>query len=172
MAITHWIIGEDIRFIKAIGFVIALTSKRHRETIHQFDYSLKKQIINDKKFYVLDNGFIGILSKKITKDNGWLLENLVFNYLNREYDVFYYSGKKECDFLIVKNKEIKQAIQVCYELSEENKERELIGLTEAMEKFKLKEGLLLTNSQEEEIKLDDKKIIIKPVWKWLIEDNE
>lgn len=41
-----------------------------------------------------------------------------------------------------------------------------------MEKFKLKEGLLLTNSQEEEIKLArQKKIIVKPVWKWLLEDK-
>jgi len=152
-------------------FISYLEETYFAKTIHQFDYSLKKQIINDKKFYVLDNGFIGILSKKITKDNGWLLENLVFNYLNREYDVFYYSGKKECDFLTVKNKEIKQAIQVCYELNQENKQREIAGLTEAIAKFKLKEGLLLTNSQEEEMKLDGKKIIIKPVWKWLLEEK-
>ena len=152
-------------------FISYLEETYFAKTIPQFDYSLKKQIINDKKFYVLDNGFIGVLSKKITKDNGWLLENLVFNCLHKDYEVFYYAGEKECDFLTVKNKEIKQAIQVCYEFNEDNKERELSGLKEAMAKFKLKEGLLLTNSQEEEIKLDAKKIIIKPVWKWLLEKN-
>ena len=37
-----------------------------------------------------------------------------------------------------------------------------------MEKFKLKEGLLLTDNQEEEFKINGRKIIIKPVWKWLL----
>jgi predicted AAA+ superfamily ATPase len=149
-------------------FVSYLEETYFAKTINKFDYSFSKQIINDKKFYVLDNGFIGVLSKKLTKDNGWLLENLVFNCLNNHHEVFYYSNKKECDFLIVKNKEIKRAIQVCYELNEENREREIAGLTEAMEKFKLKEGWILTYEQEEEIKMNGKKIIVKPVWKWLL----
>ena len=42
--------------------------------------------MNEKKPYVLDNGFIEIVSKKLTKDKGWLLENLVFNSLNGNYD--------------------------------------------------------------------------------------
>lgn len=160
----------SIRSVNTIKkFISYLEETYFAKTINKFDYSYKKQIINDKKFYPLDNGFMGVLSKKLTKDYGWLLENLVFNFLNRNYDVFYYSEKKECDFLVVKNKEVKQAIQVCYELNEKNRERETGGLNEAMEKFKLKEGLLLTNSQEEEIKLNGKKILIKPVWKWLLE---
>jgi len=153
-------------------FISYLEETYFAKTINKFNYSYKKQVINDKKFYVLDNGFIGVLSKKLTKDYGWLLENLVFNCLNNDYEVFYYSDKKECDFLAVKSKEIKQAIQVCYELNEENREREIEGLNEAMEKFKLKEGLLLTNSQEEEIRLNGNKTIkVLPVWKWLLEKN-
>ncbi len=153
-------------------FISYLEDTYFAKTINKFDYSYKKQIINDKKFYVLDNGFIGVLSKKLTNDGGWLLENLVLNCLNNFHEIFYYSDKRECDFLIVKNKKVKQAIQVCYELNEENREREVEGLTEAMEKFKLKEGLLLTNSQEEELKIDGKKIIIKPVWKWLLKEKQ
>ncbi len=152
-------------------FIVYLEETYFAKTINKFDFSFKKQIISDKKIYILDNGFIGVLSKKIAKDNGWLLENLVFNCLNKEYDVFYYSHEKECDFLVLKNKEIKQAIQVCYELNEENSKREIAGLTQAMNTFKLKEGLLLTNSQEEEMKVDGKKIIVKPVWKWLIDKS-
>jgi predicted AAA+ superfamily ATPase len=152
-------------------FISYLEETYFAKTINKFDYSFKKQIVNDKKFYVVDNGFIGVLSRKITKDRGWLLENLVFNSLNKTYEVFYYSNEKDCDFLTVKNKKIKQAIQVCYELNEENSQRELAGLTEAMGKFKLKEGLLLTNGQEKEIRLDRKKITVKPVWKWLLEGS-
>jgi len=35
--------------------------------------------------------------------------------------------------------------------------------------FKLKEGLILTNDQMDEINIEDKKILVKPVWKWLLE---
>ncbi len=159
----------DINSVNTIKkFISYLEETYFAKTINKFDYSFKKQIMNDKKFYVLDNGFIGVISKKISKDNGWLLENLVFNCLNKDYDVFYYSGEKECDFLTVKNKKITQAVQVCFELNEENRKRELAGLTEAMKKFGLKEGLLLTNTHEEEINIGKKKIIVKQVWKWLI----
>ncbi len=150
-------------------FISYLEETYFAKTITKFDYSFKKQIMNDKKFYILDNGFIEVLSKKLTKDHGWLLENLVFNSLNRKYDVFYHSGEGECDFITVKNKDVIQAIQVCDELNKENRDREMAGLTEAMKKFKLKEGLLLTNSQEEKVKISSKKIIVKPVWKWLLE---
>jgi predicted AAA+ superfamily ATPase len=149
-------------------FIHYLEETYFAKTINKFDYSLKKQLINDKKFYIVDNGFIGILSKKLTKDKGWLLENLVFNLLNKDNEVFYYSNENECDFLLVKNKTVTGSVQVCYDLNDDNREREISGLKEAMEKFKLSEGLLLTNSQEEDIKLDRKKIKVIPVWKWLL----
>ena len=151
-------------------FIAYLEETYFAKTINKFDYSLKKQIMNDKKFYVLDNGFISVLSKKMTKDQGWLLENLVFNCLNKAAEVFYYSGERECDFLVVKNREVIQAVQVCDTLNEENRDREIAGLTEAMKKFTLHEGLLLTGTQEEEITFGRKKIWVKPVWKWLLEE--
>ena len=52
---------------------------------------------------------------------------------------------------------------------EENKIREVNGLLEALKIFKLKEGLILTNDQMDEINIEDKKILVKPVWKWLLE---
>ena len=152
-------------------FIFYLEETYFARTINKFDYSYKKQIINDKKFYIVDNGFTAVLSQKVTKNYGWLLENLVFNTLNKEGEVFYYAGENECDFLLIKNKDIKKAVQVCFELNQENKERELAGLTEAMIKCKLNEGLLLTNNQEEAMILNKKKIIVKPVWKWLLEQS-
>ena len=63
---------------------------------------------------------------------------------------------------------MEQAIQVCFDLNEGNKEREISGLREAMEKFKLKTGLILTSNQEDEIKDKNKVIKVMPVWKWLL----
>jgi len=139
------------------------------KTINKFDFSLKKILVNDKKFYLEDNGFLKALSKKINKDYGFLLENLVFN--NLKGDVYYDSNGYECDFIIAKDKKIKSAIQVVFELNDGNKDREINGLVKALKKFKLNEGLLLTNSQEEEIKIEGKKIKVIPVWKWLLDEK-
>ncbi|MEK6848433.1 MAG: ATP-binding protein [Nanoarchaeota archaeon] len=162
----------DINSVNTIKkFISYLEETYFAQTISKFDYSYKKQIVNDKKFYVLDNGFIEVLSRKFSKDKGWLLENLVFSNLIKKNEIFYYSNHAECDFVIVKNRKVTHAIQVCYELNEESREREILGITEAMEKFNLKEGLILTKNQEEEIKSEGKKIVIKPVWKWLLQEG-
>ena len=76
--------------------------------------------------------------------------------------------KSECDFVAKQGTSIRNAIQVCYDLNEDNKKKEINGLLEAMKKFKLKEGLILTYNQEDKIKIDNSKIIIKPVWKWMM----
>ena len=62
------------------------------------------------------------------------------------------------------------AIQVCYEFNDENQEREINGLVGAMDELKLKEGLILTYNQEDELDVDGRKIVLKPVWKWLFEE--
>ncbi len=61
------------------------------------------------------------------------------------------------------------ALQVCYNLNEDNKGREFDGIIEAMSKFNLKEGIILTYNQEDEHITDGKKIKLMPVWKWLLE---
>ena len=43
-------------------------------------------------------------------------------------------------------------------------------MLEALERFKLKKGIILTYDNEEEMKIGNKKINIKPIWKWLLED--
>ena len=63
---------------------------------------------------------------------------------------------------------ITKAIQVCFEFNELNKQREINGLNEAMIKFNLNEGLILTYDLEDEFRIEDKKIKLIPVWRWLI----
>ncbi len=138
--------------------------------INKFDFSIKKQIQNPRKIYCVDSGFINEVGFKFSEDKGRILENIVFLELKRNgKEIYYFSDKRECDFLIRQGIKIKESIQVCYDLNEKDKEREINGLVEAMDKFKLKEGLILTYDQEEEFKRNNKKIIVKPVWKWLLE---
>jgi hypothetical protein len=85
----------------------------------------------------------------------------------RGKEIYYHKNKKECDFLIKEGNEIKEAIQTCYELHDDNRTREYEGLLEAIHKHNLKEGLILTYNEEDELKIDSKIIKIIPVWKWL-----
>jgi predicted AAA+ superfamily ATPase len=151
------------------NYILFLTETFFISLVNKFDFSLKKQIVNEKKVYVADNGFIPVLSVNLNKDRGWLLENFVFNILKKRNRIFYFSGKNECDFVIQNDKKITNVIQVTNELSDNNKQRELQGLLEAMEYFNLKNGLILTSDQETNISLDKKNILVKPVWKWILE---
>ncbi len=99
------------------------------------------------------------------------LENLVFVDLlrRRNKDIFYFSHERkfECDFVILKD----MAIQVVWELNEDNKKRELKGLVEAIKYFKLKKAVVLTYNQEGTITINKVKIKIMPVWQWLLSFN-
>lgn len=143
--------------------------------VREFSKSFKKTEVSKSKVYLFDTGYIHFLAKE-AEDYGRILENIVFIELfRRQSEIenknihFYINQKNECDFVINSRGIVSQAIQVCYKLNHENKQREIEGLKSAMDKFELNEGIILTRDQEEEIKEGKRKIIIKPVWKWLIE---
>ena len=137
--------------------------------INKFDYSVKTQIQNPRKVYCIDNGFLVNMGFRMSEDKGRLLENLVAIELRRrENEIFYYAEKNECDFVIREVNKIKEAIQVTYELNDKNKEREIVGLIGALDKFKLKEGLIITFDQEDKIEVEGKIIKLVPAWKWLL----
>lgn len=138
--------------------------------LYKYDYSLKKQYVSDKKSYVIDNGLRNSIAFSFSDDNGKLLENLVFIELKRRgYEIYYYKNNNECDFIIREKGKITQVLQITAILNENNAEREKAGLIEAMGAFKLKDGLILTNNQEDIIKKDKMSIKIMPVWKWLLD---
>ncbi len=135
----------------------------------RFNYSVKKQLNSPRKIYIIDPAFFNIIGITFKTNFGRIFENILFIELKRrKYDIFYFQEKNECDFIIKQGNKILQAIQACYQLTEANKEREVSGLIEAMNVFKLKEGLILTYEQEDELLIHGKKITILPVWKWLL----
>ena len=154
----------------AIDFVSYLEDSYLLFTIPKFDYSLKKQSVNPKKVYSIDNGLSTVNTGSFSKDKGRILENSVFLHLRRTNPkIYYFKQQHECDFLIKEKEAITQDIQVCYELMEENKEREINVLLEAMQTFKLKTGMILTQHQEDKIEIQNKTIYVKPAWKWMNE---
>jgi uncharacterized protein len=151
----------------AISYVSYLEDSYLLFTVPKFSYSLKKQSVNPKKVYVIDNGLADVNSVSFSANKGRMLENMVFLSLRREgKDIFYFKGDKECDFLVKEENKITQAIQVCYNLTEENKNREVDGLIEALEAFDLPEGLILTLNQQDTLKIGEKLINVVPAWCW------
>ncbi|AKB27363.1 hypothetical protein MSSIT_0644 [Methanosarcina siciliae T4/M] len=138
-------------------------------TIPKYDYSLKKQIYAPKKVYAIDSAFINLISFKFSRDRGKMLENLVFLELKRRnLELYYHRARQECDFIVTENERPVGAIQVTMVLNG-NREREYGGLLEALEAYDLDRGLILTEGEEFEEIVKDKKIIVRPIWKWLLE---
>ncbi len=137
-------------------------------TIPKFDYSYKKQLVNPKKVYSIDHGLSRNVSTSFSKNDGRILENIVFLSLRRKHkDIYYFKDKGECDFVIKEGTKITKAIQVCLNINEDNKDREINGLLEAIKTFKLKEGYIITLDQEDTLTFQNKKINLIPAHKFL-----
>ena len=141
-------------------------------TIPRFSYSYKQQQVNPKKVYSIDNGFSNNNSASFSKDKGKMLENAVFLELRRGFkNIFYFQEKNECDFVIKEKDKVTRAIQVCFDMNEENKDREISGLITALKEFDLKQGLIITQNQEDEFVIEGRKITVLPAWKWMMRSH-
>lgn len=140
-------------------------------SLPRFSYSIKQQIYNPDKFYLVDTGLYYEVSSSTSENYGRILENLVFLELQRRnYNIFYFSGaKNECDFVVGKKNVPEIALQVTLELGPQNEDREINGLQEAMTTLKLKSGLILIKDDSDKILIGNKTITVMPVWQWLLE---
>jgi uncharacterized protein len=135
--------------------------------VPKFNYSLKVQLVNARKVYCVDTGLIEANSVSFSHDHGRLLENLVYLQLRRTTkEIYYYAEKKECDFIVGDKGKIRSCYQVCYQLDQQNLERELAGLTEAMNFFKLNEGTIITFDQSDSFTSANKTIRAIPFYQW------
>jgi len=161
-----------------LGLANALTVKEYVSYLQNaylffelpaFDFSLRRQLRSPKKVYLVDPAFHRIAGQRFSDDRGRLLENAVFIELRRRgSELSYHAGKRECDFLVKEGSRVTYAVQVCSSLERDNEQREVEGLLEAMERFRLRSGLLLTLDQDETRSVGKRKIQIMPAWKWML----
>jgi uncharacterized protein len=138
--------------------------------LRRFGFSVKEQLDAPRKMYIMDPAFYKAVTLSMSPDKGRLLENQVLVELRRRgMEIYYFEGKRECDFVVTKPDIA--AIQVCYELNSSNRDREIGGLLEAMKELKLESGLIITFDQEEKIKSGGKSISVVPAWKWFLENE-
>ncbi|HPN32377.1 MAG TPA: ATP-binding protein [bacterium] len=135
-----------------------------------FSFSINQQNLNPKKVYIVDAGLITANSFLFSENKGRYLENLVAIELFRRYgmNIYYHKNKYKCDFLVLKERQIFIAVQICYELTNQNQIREINGLIEVAEKFGVKKLLLITRNQEDIKQIKNLKIEIVKIEKWLL----
>ena len=136
--------------------------------MNKFDWSLKRSLLAPRKVYPVDNGLSGAVAFHLSPNRGHLLETAVFNQLRRFGSPWYFSNRRECDFVIEDQDSGYKCIQVCWHLEGDNKERELGGLQEAMDFFDIGSGVIVTYDQENTIRLPEGKTAkLMPFWRWV-----
>ena len=132
--------------------------------LYKYSPSLKNQVVNAKKIYLVDNALMHSIGFHPTDNVGALLENLVLIELKRRgLDVYYHQGKGECDFVVRRGTHIVEAYQVTVGLSE------VRGLLDAIQTYHPQRQVILTLSDEAMISAGGDTLEVLPVWKWLLE---
>jgi len=127
-----------------------------------------------RKVYAMDTGIRNAVAFRFSQDLGRLAETVVHNHLVRDDEVrlFYHQGRGETDFLVWKGDRAVQAIQVCYDPSDQLPPREVMGLEEAMAATGLTRGLILTQGLQQDLEGGEgRKIEVRPLWRWLCENT-
>lgn len=137
-----------------------------------FSYKVKNHLQYPRKIYCADTGLANIIAFQFSLNLGKLYENVVFLDLRREdKEVYYWKSKQreEVDFIIKEGLKVKELIQVCYDIKDDGvKKREIKALSKAIDEFKLKKGIVITEDYEKEERIGNKLIKFIPLWKWLL----
>jgi predicted AAA+ superfamily ATPase len=141
--------------------------------LKKYDASIVKQELSEKKIYCIDNGLINAVTFRFSEDTGKLLENLIaVELLKKEKKIFFYREKVECDLIIADKDEVCSAIQVSLSVKDpDTRQREIKGLLAACQRFRLTEGYIITDDEEETIVENGVKIKVIPAFKYLLEEN-
>nr|MDO8114239.1 ATP-binding protein [Candidatus Sigynarchaeota archaeon] len=139
--------------------------------LNRFAYKLRTQYREEKKIYVIDAGLRNYIAFQTTKDHGKSAENAVFLELKRrEQEIYYWKeGNHEVDFVITLGAEVKELIQVVWDLKEEStRKREIDGIIAAAKEFKIDQGTVITFNMESEETIEGIRIRYVPLAVWLL----
>lgn len=129
----------------------------------KFSYSVRKQMINPRKVYAVDTGLVAANSGDFSELTGQLFENMVFLHLRKQVpELYYFSENHQCDFVVMKKNRVDKVVQVCVELKQDNLEKELNGIFEAMEFFELSVGTIVTMNQTDRFERNGRVVHVVP----------
>jgi len=145
--------------------------------LEKFSFGAKERMISPLKVYSIDTGISNAIGFRFMENFGKLMENLVAIELQRRFrrpnfEIYYFKDyqQNEVDFVIKEGLKVKQLIQVTYASGkDEIEEREIRALIKASNLLKCGDLLIITWNYEDEIEVENKKIVFKPLWKWLLQ---
>ncbi len=152
-------VGQTSRYVEYLKDAYVLFG------VPKFSPSFRRRVVTPSKYYAVDNGLRRANSPQMTPDVGHRLENAVFLGLRRRGGGVFWAGEKdswECDFVTGG-----EAIQVCAELTPENRHREVEGLVEAARLPGRRRASILTLDQRDRLVAGGVKIDVRPAWEWL-----
>ncbi len=143
--------------------------------VNKFSYKSAERVLNEK-VYVVDTAFASDKEGTLAPDNlGWRLENIVLVELLRrtksDYtDVFYYKDREsQVDFVIAKDGNVQEIIQVSYNISNPKTERrEIKGLKDASKALGCNRMTLITLDTEKTISTEQGEIHVMAATDWLL----
>ncbi len=145
--------------------------------LERFDFKLKQQFLAPKKIYCIDPGLVDLIGFKFSENKGRSLENVVAIHLQRKkeekmnLEVYYWKdyAQKEVDFVLKSKNTVIELIQVsAISRIDELKERETDALLTASNRLKCNNLTIITINLDEVIKINNRKITLIPLWKWLL----
>ncbi|MGC9106322.1 MAG: ATP-binding protein [Thermoprotei archaeon] len=123
---------------------------------------LKEMVKGEKKVYVVDSGLSNVVGFRLNESLGSLLENAVYMELRRRYgenSIYYYRGRNEVDFVIVRDNEVKVVYQVAFRYVD----RETKGLKELRRRKEVPSYVI---TFDEEGERDGFRLL--KAWKWFL----
>lgn len=134
----------------------------------KFSWSARKRTMNPEKVYLADTGF-SLLTLSGSDNRGKLLETAVAGeFFRRGSRTCYYKGKRECDFVVMTDSHPESAWQVCWNLDNNNLQREIGGLEEAFKELNISNGGIITFNSTENLQDNSRKIQIIPAIEWFL----
>lgn len=120
------------------------------DVVSRFDFSLRKQMVNQKKCYPADTSLTKYSGTLFSEERGRLIETIVYNELKRKgRDIFYWKNErgKEVDFVVCDGLKPELLIQVCEQIGNEKvMKRETDSLLLAREELNVNKLLLITDT--------------------------
>ncbi|MBN1309582.1 MAG: ATP-binding protein [Chitinispirillaceae bacterium] len=140
----------------------------------KYDLKVTRQLRAPRKLYAVDHGLCNAVRFSSSEDRGRILENIAFMELRRRYDtIYYHMDRNECDFVITDGHAVSHCCQVCWSMEKrETAEREIKGLIEALQAYKLKQGTVITNNEYADSEREGKKIRIRPLWYFALDTSK
>jgi len=127
-----------------------------------FSRSVNESVYNPKKHYIVDSGMSAAILGR--EKMGMLAEIALFEHFRRSgEEVCYWKSGNELDFFLPGRK-----LAVECKFKDPVEETDLKGILAFLTKYRFKEGLVATQTDERELDIGQKRLRLVPLWKLLL----